>query len=199
METKAHIRKRILAARDGMTVPERMEKSRRIVWQLMKHSAYRNAEHLLCYVSFKSEVDTFVLMEQALKDGKKLYCPKVHRDRAGNKNGDEKEMDFYRIRSLDVLKKGYQGIMEPPACLDMMFTKDTALEGQCLMVMPGSAFDRERNRIGYGGGYYDRYLGKYAGIAVMAVCFDLQMVEKVPAEEYDRKADIIFTENHVYF
>lgn len=188
METKALIRKRMLEIREGMTVKERREKSRIIAGKLMEHPAYREAACILSYVTYRSEVDTLILMEHALKMEKKVYCPKVH----------GKEMEFYRIMSLETLEEGYRGIKEPPAYEEMLFTGGMAEKERCLMLMPGSAFDKDRNRIGYGGGYYDRYLERHTGLKTIAICFERQVSESIPSNSYDRKPDILLTEWHTY-
>ena len=107
-------------------------------------------------------------------------------------------MDFYRIVSLDDLEEGYKGIREPGTCDGEMLFHAGAGQEKSLMLMPGSVFDRERNRIGYGGGYYDRYLERETGFTVMAVCFDIQVQEKIPSDIHDRKPDMILTECHTY-
>ncbi len=188
METKALIRKRMLGMRDGMEERERGQKSLLIAKQVWAHPAYRKASGLLCYVSCKSEVQTAVLMEHAWKEGKSVYCPKV----CGN------EMEFYRITGLGDLEAGYKGIREPQDRDEMLFSRAVMQEGNYLMIMPGCAFDKEGNRIGYGGGYYDRYLEKHGGIETMAICFEMQIAEKIPSEFHDRKPDWILTECRAY-
>ncbi len=188
METKALIRKRILGARDGMEERERREKSLLIAERVWTHAAYRQASGLLCYAGYKSEVQTAALMEHAWKEGKRVYCPKV----CGN------EMEFYRIAGWGDLGAGYKGIPEPQVGEETLFSRAVMQDGNYLMIMPGCAFDKERNRIGYGGGYYDRYLEKHGGLGTMAICYEMQIVEKIPSDFHDRKPDWILTERHVY-
>lgn len=154
----------------------------------MGHPAFLEADCILCYAGYKSEVDTFALMECALEKGKRVYCPKVH----------GKEMEFYRILSTGDLEAGYKGIREPQGAEDRLFTSGLVTGMKCLMLMPGSVFDRDRHRIGYGGGYYDRYLSNHDGLATMALCFEMQVLENVPSGIYDRKPDIVLTESHIY-
>lgn len=188
MDTKALIRKRVLELRDGMGADERERKGRQIAEKTVNHPLFQKADSILCYASYRSEADTYALMRQAWKLGKKVYCPKVQ----------GKEMEFYRIFSLEGLAEGYKGINEPKGQEGLQFAVADKKEGSCLMVMPGAVFDKGRNRIGYGGGYYDRYLEKHTGLATIALCFDLQVQEKVPSEDYDRKPDILITESHIY-
>ena len=187
METKAHIRKRVLAFRDGMPEKERSGKSGRIMKSVMETHWYREADVLLVYAAYKSEVNTGSLIRAAIEEGKKVYCPKV----------EGENMNFYRISSMDDLKEGYRGIREPEGEREKMFTADD-IQSRILMIMPGSVFDKEGNRIGYGKGYYDRYLKRgFSGIRTIGVCFACQMQERIPTDEYDRKADKVITEEHV--
>ena len=194
METKALIRKRMLAFRDAMPPSERALKSRRIAELVMGHPAYRRAECLLCYAGYKSEADTFFLMGQALKEGKAVYCPKVVEAVPA-----KHQMEFYRIRSLEELEPGYRGIPEPPVSPDRLFTQTGETGENNLMILPGSVFDKNGNRIGYGGGYYDRYLETHTGIVRMGICFDFQVAETVPVDRYDWKMDMVITENGIRF
>lgn len=188
METKAHIRKRILVLRNGMDKRERDKKSGMIMENVMKTCWYRNADILLTYVAYQSEADTESLIKKALQEGKRLYCPKVKGE----------DMDFYRIRSMEDLTEGYCGIKEPPEEAERLFTDYDAARNQCLMLLPGSVFDKEGNRIGYGRGYYDKYLAKHSGIQTIGVCFACQIQEMLPADWYDKKAGMVATEEGIY-
>lgn len=186
METKALIRKHALKLRDSLSEEERKVKSDRIMREILACEEYGKSENILVYVAYRSEVDTGFLIQVALQEGKAVYCPKVHGS----------EMEFYRIYSMEDLRDGYKGIREPLADDNRIF--NAAEEGQCLMLMPGSAFDRQRNRIGYGGGYYDKYLAKHPGLNTMAVCFECQIQKNIPADTYDRKPDAVLTECNIY-
>ena len=112
-------------------------------------------------------------------------------------------MNFYRIFSMNDLKKGYCGIREPSGRTEDLLSVYDIKTDRCLMIMPGSAFDRERNRMGYGRGYYDKYLDAVRGespdaFRTIGICFECQMQERIPAEYYDRKADMVITESEVY-
>ena len=101
---------------------------------------YEAASCVYCYVDYNHEVQTWPIMEQAIKDGKRVAVPRV----------DGTAMDFYYIASREDLEAGYFGIMEPKHGLPM------AEERDALFLMPGVAFDRAHHRVGYGGGFYDR-------------------------------------------
>lgn len=148
-EEKKQIRRRVLARRDALTSQEQRRASCLITERLLGHQWFYRAGSLLCYVSYGSELDTRELIQEALRLEKEVYVPKVEENR---------RMDFFRIGALEELQPGFHGILEP---------RDTARiyvgEGakRTLMLMPGVAFDICGNRLGYGGGYYDRYLAAH--------------------------------------
>lgn len=190
MVTKTHIRKEILSKRAAMTTEEVMEKSSTIIRCLMDRKAYQDATDILAYVDFQNEVMTKEFIVNAILQGKNIFCPVI-------KNN---EMDFYKINSLDDLEAGYFGILEPRTCDDMQKYKPqnqiaSNYQANTLMIMPGVAFDEKKDRIGYGKGYYDRYLATHSGFYIIAVCFELQMTENIEAQTHDRRPDILLTED----
>lgn len=126
----------------------------------------------------EAEICTTEILENALQDGKRVYVPKV----------EGQEMRFYRIQSLAELKEGYKGILEPEGNTESYeYAPEEA--ANCLLLMPGSVFDPLGNRMGYGGGFYDRYLADREALRLrsIAVGFRCQQVESVPVEETDVK------------
>ena len=121
-------------------------------------------------------------MAEALRCKKRIAAPKV----IGS------DMIFYEITSEQDLEPGYFGIREPREGLDVAGTDSVFL------VMPGVAFDRNRHRAGYGGGFYDRYLSTHPDLYKAAVAFEFQMVEEVPTEPTDMRPDSVMTENTIY-
>lgn len=201
METKKEIRKRILSIRDAIPVEDRRARSEKIKEQMLQLSCYRETDVILAYVSYRSEVDTLGLIAQALAFGKRIFAPKV----GGT------EMEFWQIKSLEDLQSGYQGILEPAetvsypmyraACINREETVST------LMWMPGAVFDRACRRIGYGGGFYDKYLDclcnrekilcgrkEEVGLTTIALAYACQVLEKIPCEAHDYRPDFILTE-----
>lgn len=196
-----------LAKRDGLSEERRKDDSTEIIRKLTELSCYREADALLIYVSFRSEADTFPLIRLALAEGKAVFAPKVL----------GRDMEFFRIFSVDDLKKGYQGILEPDETLsyiDWISQPDDAQFkiresgnvhpdfSHTLVCLPGAAFDRNRHRIGYGGGFYDRYLSKMekkpAGIvSTAALAFDCQIFEEIPWEHHDFCPACIVTEKEI--
>lgn len=147
---KKRFRAIALEKRDRLTDEERRDYSDRIIKKLTGQSCYREADAVLTYVGFRSEVDTFPLIKQAFADGKAVFAPKVL----------GKEMDFYRIFSVDDLTAGYRGILEPAGGQLFENWENDQMSQFALICLPGAAFDRACHRIGYGGGFYDRYLSR---------------------------------------
>lgn len=188
METKARIRRGILALRDAIPAQERDGKSKEIMDRVMETPWYKEADIVLAYISYRSEVDTESLIQNAFSQGKKVYCPKV----------EGQDMNFYEILSTQELEEGYRGIREPQGKSGRRFQEGRAHGKKSLMILPGSAFDEERNRMGYGKGYYDRYLEKCREerleIKTIGVCFSCQLVKEIPVDSHDKKADMVITE-----
>lgn len=139
------------------------------------------AESVCTYVSKGNEVDTRYIIESLWRLGKRVYVPKVY----------GKDMHFHRISSFDELVCGSYGIMEPEGD-----AYEDALGG--IIIVPGVAFDKKLNRIGFGGGYYDRYLAGHDGFFKVALAYDFQVVDEIQAEPTDIKPDVIVTESRIY-
>lgn len=177
-EIRAEVKKRRREA-DEETLHE---KSLQILERFRQLSAYKDASLLLAYVDAKREVETRLLMRCAWDDGKKVAAPRVDGDGI---------MHFYYLRSLKDLEPGAFGIMEPRA--DCRICEPE--EG--LLLMPGVAFDEQGHRVGYGGGYYDRYLEKHPHLIHIALAFEFQIFPEVPSEKHDICPDLIVTENRI--
>lgn len=207
--TKDDIRKQILAKRDSYTEAETEEKSRKIFEILTGIREYQNATDVLIYASTRSEVVTDDIILDCLSEGKRVFCPKVTDRKAS-------EMKFVRIYSPEDLKEGYFGIREPeigpdseiygeasPKSAGKLHAASVDADREAdvsfpLMIMPGVAFDRKRGRIGYGGGFYDRYLAGSSGISTIALCFDCQIYDgRLPLEPEDLRPDSIITCNEI--
>lgn len=188
IEGKQSIRSKYLEYRNGLTIKEREEKSRLICEKVKAEKAFLEAEIVLVYMNYRSEVMTTELVEEVLSmENKKVYAPKV----------EGMDVQFYEICSLSELEEGYQGIREPKGSLETLLTLEMTQEKKCFALVPGAVFDRERCRLGYGKGFYDRFLAKYTDVTTAALAFERQIARKVPAEPHDRKVDMIVTENEV--
>ena len=177
---KKKIRKEILALRRAMPIDLLEEKSRKIAEKVKSHPAYQQADTVLAYIDSKGEVQTKAIIEDAWAKGKKVAVPKVHGD----------IMEFYLISSYEQLEAGAFGILEPMESCEVV----TNVPEKAVVLMPGVAFDRNGNRIGYGKGYYDKYFSKYPESYKIALAFSMQIVDKIPADEFDIKADCVIIE-----
>ena len=176
--TKKEIRKIVKERRSLLLPEEETAASRKILELLISLPEYREADTVYCYVDYNHEVQTWPVMERAMADGKQVAVPRV----------DGKNMDFYYITSKVDLESGYFGIMEPKVGLPI------AEEKEALFLMPGVAFDRAHHRVGYGGGFYDRYLERMPELKTVAVAYECQMFEAVPFEEFDIRPEVLITE-----
>lgn len=205
-DDKRTARKRALARRDSLSAKERAAYDAAIEETVAAMSGYREAEVILAYASYRSEVSTRGLIGRALRDGKTVFAPKVAGD----------EMEFWRIASPADLQAGYRGIPEPAQSVSFAeWTgrwENGAKARSVMMWMPGAVFDMERHRIGYGGGFYDRYLAKLAAgtdsarpsdaalgysLIVAALAYGCQIAKEIPHEAHDRNPDLIVTERGV--
>jgi len=137
---------------------------------------------VLAFASFGREIPTDPLLDRLLTAGKAVVLPYV--------DAADGAMRAAAIRSLDDLVPGYRGIREPAERVPAAVAEAA--------VVPGVAFDSRGGRLGYGGGFYDRYLEDIAsGVPVIGLCYDVQVVEEVPVEDHDRLVDIVVTERRV--
>ena len=177
-EQKKQIRRKALACRNALTEPERERGKLLITERILGHQWYYLSDTILGFVSYGSEICTTEILESALQDGKNVYVPKV----------EDGRMEFYRMFSLSELKIGYKKIPEPAGDTDRyVFEPEHA--DKTLLRMPGSAFDPLGNRMGYGGGFYDRYLADKESLRLrsIGIGFRCQQVEQVPVEVTDVK------------
>ena len=175
--SKKQFRSNAIKARDAVT--DRGRKSEIIAQKLRDTEVYKNARVVLCYASYKSEVETDRIISNARKDGKKVALPRVEGDR----------MEFYYIDSMKDTVVSYMGIREPSDNC----SKVTDIEA-ALVVVPGTSFDINLKRNGNGGGFYDRYLSEHSEAVAVGIAFKEQVYEEIPHEEYDVKMDLIVTD-----
>ena len=183
MQIKNKLRKTLKEARSN--VSDKSEKADLILQRLISLEEYKSADTLLCYVSFGDEVDTHRLIKLALKDGKTVAVPYCK---------DRGIIEFYIINSLDELKLGAYGIKEP----DIIFNKRLEVPENSIIIVPGLAFNRFGFRIGYGGGYYDRFLENYKHISV-GLCYNDMLFDEIPTEKYDMPVGIVVTDKQIIY
>ena len=170
METNPKsFRKEHLAIRNAMSEKEVAEKSGVIVKRLLQTGWYQKAQEIFAYYPLKNEVDCRALFLQAWADGKRIALPRTK---------EENQMDFFYIDSLKQLEEGTFHVMEPK--------EDHPIDwSDALVLVPGVAFDRKKNRMGYGKGYYDRFFEGKSGCIELGVAYELQVAEQLPTEEND--------------
>lgn len=181
---KQSLRCEFLKRRDQKSEQARKKASEQIYKKLIHSSWYAQAGIIFSYASFRSEVDTERIHQKIWKDGKTLLLPRVDQKR--------KEMDFYVVRSENDLSPGYLGILEPMNT-DLWTPRK---EERTLMLLPGAVFDDAKSRIGYGGGFYDRYLncyGEWIDHKIM-LAFSSQKAEYIPVEHTDQPVEEIITD-----
>ena len=176
---KSEIKKPILEKRDSLSEQEIMEKSGKIEEKLFNFNQYKNAKMVMFYVSFKSEVCTHEMIKNSLKS-KKIIVPKIL----------SHEIEPSLIIDFDSMISGKFGILEP---IELMRVPYKNID---IVIVPATVFDLSGHRIGYGHGYYDKFLKKIKAVKV-GLCFDFQIVEKLPREEHDIPVDLIVTEEKV--
>ena len=181
-DKKRKLRKEILAIRDRMPEEMRLQESEKIRGRIRKMESRISAGKLLAFAGFGSEIITDGIIEDALLDGKEVYLPKV----------EGEQMRFYRIFSMDHLTAGYKGIREPEPEEKLLLRIEDGEKP--FLLLPGVAFDDDRRRIGYGKGFYDRFLeisGKR--LFVCAVALSCQIVDRgrIPTEDTDYSADCL--------
>ena len=164
---KKVLRKQLIQARLDLDSETYASKSNFIVSKLKQQPEFIEARAIGIYVSFRHEVETISLIKEIINN--KIVCvPKI----------SGKQMDFYQINSINELKTSSFGILEPNNSHPV--TKDNL----DLLIVPMVGYDQSGNRLGYGGGYYDRYLSDYCG-NVIGLAFSFQEVANLPVEPFD--------------
>ena len=184
------LRKERLAARDQLNAALRRDKSKQIQARLLELPILRDAGHLFIYVHFRSEVETLTLIEQCLAQGKIVSVPVTLRE----------ESRLLAVQLTDPateLEPGCFGIPEPTAeQIARALVDPTDIDA---VLVPGSVFAPDGGRLGYGGGYYDRFLSRDAPRACrIGLAYAVQMVAQVPMQVHDQYMDMIITEQQVY-
>lgn len=172
---KTELRREIRARKRAMTEAEIEERSARLARLFFASGAYQNAKTIYGYLPYNQEVRTVPMLERALKDGKKVAVPKVYGE----------EMKFLYLDDLNAVAKGYAGIPEPIA------DEPVAHDETALVLMPGLAFDPQGHRIGYGGGFYDKFLAAEPNHPTLALCYEFQMLPKLDVEDHDIPVDTV--------
>lgn len=172
---KKELRRQIRERKRAMTNEEIAQRSQALARLFLESELYRNAKTIYGYLPYNQEVRTVPMLEQALRDGKRVAVPKCYGD----------EMKFIYMDDLSQVEKGYAGIPEPIA------DGPEGDDPHALVLMPGLAFDKEGHRIGYGGGFYDKFLAREREHPTLALCYEFQMLPRLQTEEFDIPVDCV--------
>ena len=183
---KALIRKEAIAKRNAMSADEVARKSAAICEAFLASYEYKNASTILLYKAVNNEVDTDMIFERALSDGKIVAYP-----RSKIVDG-EPDLSFYVLKDKAKMHPGFKGIPEPDSSCDVM----TGPADIC--ITPGTAYDRRCHRLGYGKAFYDRYIRLNNPKKVIGLAYDLQIKDDFETEESDMAVDMVITETAVY-
>lgn len=170
---KKEIRAIVRARKKAMTEEQIAAASEKLGELLRRTEAYRKADTIYGYLPYNQEVRTTPMLRQAILDGKRVAVPKCYGD----------EMRFLYLDDLTAVAPGYAGIPEPIA------DGPVADDPTALVLMPGLAFDRKGHRVGYGGGFYDKFLEAEPDHPTLALCYDFQMFGHLEVDDYDIPVD----------
>ena len=188
MSAGKDLRKKILALRDGLTDSDREEKSALIQEKILAFKEVETARNIFIYANFRSEVETMALIAELMKKKKIISIPKTYTA--------ENRMDAIRIEDLTAdLTPGYCDIPEPKE--ELLESNVTEPQNIDIVILPGSVFDERGGRMGYGGGYYDRFVEKIPFAIRIGLAFEEQVVNEVPLQPHDELVDFIVTEKRI--
>ena len=175
---KSTIRKEVLARRDALSPHIREKADIAMADRIIGHQWFYRAEVVWGFVNYGSEISTEEILQEAIKKGKKLFLPKVVGD----------DMIFYRVEDMTDLQSGYKGIREPFGDTEV-FDYTSYKDSRMLILIPGTAFDVYGNRMGYGKGFYDRFLADKEILQTysIGIGYACQRVEYVPVDAHDIK------------
>lgn len=183
---KNELRKKLKKIRDDIPSDKRKIEEKIIAETLLNSEIYKNSKSIFIYNSFRSEVDTSYIIEEALDFGKIVALPIT--------NPIDHSMEAYEINKDGVFIQDEYGIQSP----DTKTSKIINPKEIDLAIVPLLAFDNFGNRLGYGGGYYDRYLPRLREDAIcVGLAFSNQFIEEIPIEKYDKKLDYVITVKYI--
>ena len=172
---KKTLRREIREKKRLMTQAQIVSASEDLAKQFLNTKQYAQARTIYGYLPYNQEVRTVPILEQALRDGKRVAVPKVYGD----------EMRFIYIEDFEGLNPSDMGIPEP------VFDTPVADDPTALVIMPGLAFDPQGHRIGYGGGFYDKFLASEPSHPTIALCYDFQMFSDLDTDTFDVPVDMV--------
>lgn len=181
-QKKIEIRSRHKKLREGFPVEKKAEFDDAIAERFLSLPEYKNCKTLLAFISKDIEVETKKIVAKAFEDGKRVAVPKC--------DTETTTIAFYEISSYDDLESGFYGLLEPkPEC---KWVEDFS---DCICMVPGLVYDRDGYRLGFGKGYYDRFLLNFEGVTV-GVCYSRCVEHELPRGYYDRPINMVVTERY---
>lgn len=166
-------------------ISDKNNKDIQICRALLESNLYNNADELLCFYPINGEVNTFQIINTALNDGKKLCLPVC--------TAEKGIMDFYSVTSLEMLKTGKFSLPEP----DVNVCERVDFFCNAVCIVPAYTYDYFGYRLGYGGGYYDRFLSDFK-FPKIGVCYDELLYDALPKDEFDVKVDYVITDKRTF-
>ena len=187
MLEKKELRRKAIEFRDSLIFAEIKEKSEKIFQNFYLLPLYKEAKNIMTYVSIRKEINTHDFIKKALDDNKNIFIPKT--------NPSSKKIILSQLIDFDKdLERGHWGLLEPKK----EALQPTSYEILDLIIVPGIAFSEKGYRIGYGGGYYDRFLSSLPKeVITLSLAFDSQIFESLPIESFDIPIDYILTESRL--
>lgn len=178
---KKNIREEIIDKRNNLILDIKQNYDSLIFEEIINSEIYKKSKKIFTYISFGSEVDTIKLINYSFSNNKEVYVPKI--------NKQTKDMIALKIHNFNNMSVDKWGIIEPNSVDKTNIGTDFDL-----IIMPGIAFDKQGNRIGYGGGYYDKYISKLNNASnLLALAYDFQIIQDIESESHDIKVDFILT------
>lgn len=179
---KKTLRKKLKATLENIDNDKRREVTHKLLTQLIHSDLWNQAQTVGVTVSGGFEWDTISIIEQGWKDGKTIVVPKCI--------PEIRQLDFYQIDNFEQLEDSFYNLREP----NPLITTKVEKQDIDLLIVPGIGFDKRGFRIGFGGGYYDRFLANFPNKTV-SICYSKQLIDKFPNEPYDMPVQTILTEN----
>ncbi|PFW55776.1 5-formyltetrahydrofolate cyclo-ligase [Bacillus cereus] len=180
-EEKLRLRKQIIEHMNSLSEERYTTLSEQIAFSLYAQKEWAEAKIIGITLSMENEVNTYPIIEKAWEEGKKVVVPKC--------NKETRTMSFRQLSTFDQLETVYMNLREPIPVL----TEEVDADEIDLQIVPGVAYTERGERIGYGGGYYDRYLVHYKG-KTLSLAYEFQMVQHIPVEPFDKNVEKIITE-----
>ncbi len=185
---KMELRAKFLEKRKAIPKELREGRDGKICRNILSSAVYRYADVILMFYPMKGEVDIFPVMEAALKSGKQVAFPRCH--------AEDRSMTFYFVTSKEDFEAGSYGIMEPKTALPVFDPAEIETRN-VLCLVPAIVYDRRGYRVGYGGGYYDRFFGKTRPASI-GVVYEEFILKSVPHGRYDITVDVVVSERGIY-